>query len=312
MQDLIIQSTAPTITGNFEEVKAQMLEGVKQYDVIITSETVKDGKAMATELNKMKMLIKDVQKNNLDTLTGPIAEFKDQIKELIDIAEDARQKILDQVKVFEDKERELHLTAMTEYLKEQIEEQQLTEEFSGHLHCKDFVSITGLTAKGGLTKKSRDQIDLIISRALQLQTEAKLENERKQREEDIRVEERARELEQQRNVQQQAEATSKNDLKEELIAEQQQQVQDASEANMSHEEEPKQDSFNLIDDVMPEQREPIHEMKIPDQDGKVEFIAEIHILIKAPGNMPKDLMAQAVFKQLESQGVTDIQNIVIK
>jgi len=81
MKDLIIQPKAPTITGNFEEVKAQMLEGVKQYDVIITSETVKDGKAMATELNKMKTLIKDVQKNNLDTLTGPIAEFKDKIKD---------------------------------------------------------------------------------------------------------------------------------------------------------------------------------------------------------------------------------------
>lgn len=300
MNELIIQSTAPTITGNFEEVKAQMLEGVKQYDVIITSETVKDGKAMATELNKMKTLIKDVQKNNLESLTGPIAEFKDQIKELIDIAEDARQKILDQVKVFEDEQRELHLAKMTEYLDEQIEEQELTAEFSGYLHCKDFVSITGLTAKGGLTKKSRDQIDLIISRAAQLQAEAKLEEERKQREEDIRVEERARELTQE------AANNAQNDLKEEPIPEVEEQIQEASEQSM------KQDSFNLIDDVIPEQREPIPVMQIEDDNGKVEFIAEIHILIKAPANMPKDLMAQAVFNQLESQGVTDIQNINIK
>lgn len=307
MRDLIISATAPIITGNFEEVKAQMLEGVKQYDVIITSETVKDGKEMAAELNKMKSLIKDVQKNNLDTLTGPIAEFKDQIKELLDIAEDARQKILQQVKVFEDQQRDLHLAAMSEYLKEQIAEQGLEEKHSAHLHCRDFVSITGLTAKGGLTKKSRDQIDLIISRALQLQAEAKLEEERKQREEDIRVEERALELEQERIAKEQTEKAQKNDFVQEPIAEQPEHVQTSPEPNMSQ-----QDTFNMIQAPSEDVIEPIPEMKIPDQDGKAEFIAEIHILIKAPANMPTDLMAQAVFKQLESQGVTDIQNITIK
>jgi len=305
MKELVVTAKAPVITGNFEEVKKQMIEGVKQYDVIITSDTVKDGKAMATEINKMKGLIKEVQKNHLDTLTGPIAEFKDQIKELVDIAEDARQKILSQVKVFEDKERELHLTALHEYLREQITEQEIAEKYSCTLSCQEFVSITGLTKTGSLTKKSRDQIDLIVSKALQLQTADKLEEQQRQHDEDLRVEKRAQEIAKENTPEVIVGIAIEDSVP---ISEDLHRVDIQIDGHMPTPEpnvmEEQIDSFHLSE--QPEQT-----METTHSEGKMEFIAQINILIEAPMNMPKELMAQAVFETLEAQGVEDIQNIEI-
>lgn len=103
MNELIVKTTLPELAGNFDKVKAQLVEAMKSYDVIITEETVKDGKTMASELNKIKKTIKDAEKRALEEVLKPVDGFKEKIKELLIIADEARDKITAQVAAYEDK-----------------------------------------------------------------------------------------------------------------------------------------------------------------------------------------------------------------
>ena len=105
MNELQITATLPTITGNFEEVKIKLSEGLKLYEIGVTADNLKDANAMATELNKLSGELDKLRKEKVKEVSAPIKEFEDKVKELVGMCQDSRQKILEQVKVFEDAER---------------------------------------------------------------------------------------------------------------------------------------------------------------------------------------------------------------
>lgn len=186
MQELIVKTTRPIIEANFEAVKQQLIDGLKTYDVIITAETVKDGKTMASEINKIKKAIKDQEKKALEDILGPGNEFKEKIKELLDLAEEAREKITTQVAAYEEKTKLEIQKKIDEFVLEEREKAELRPPFS-KIDAQDLVKLTAITKTGNLTSATMNAIigRVAEQKNLQLEDDARIAQEAKEKEDEI-------------------------------------------------------------------------------------------------------------------------------
>jgi len=186
MQELIVKTTLPTIEANFDIVKQQLIDGLKTYDVIITADTVKDGKSMASEINKIKKAIKDQEKKALEDILGPTNEFKDKIKELMALADEAREKITAQVASYEEKTKAEILDKVREYTLNEIAVSDLREPFN-NIETSDLAKLSAVTKTGNLTTATINTIRGRIAeqKNLQLEEDARLKAEQEEREAEI-------------------------------------------------------------------------------------------------------------------------------
>ena len=157
MNELQITATLPTITGNFEEVKIKLSEGLKLYEIGVTADNLKDANAMATELNKLSGELDKLRKEKVKEVLAPIKEFEDKVKELVSMCQDSRQKILEQVKVFEDAERAKCLELLKNEASEIWAKLGIRDEFSKP-QIADLAILSNLTATGNLTAKAKNEV----------------------------------------------------------------------------------------------------------------------------------------------------------
>ncbi len=168
MELTITTFTLPVITSNFEALKAQMLEGVKKYDVGVTEDNLADAKKMATELNQLSQIINKVKSEKIKEISGPIEEFKAQVAELVDIAQKSREKLQEQIKKFEDVTRAKVRELVEIEFAQQFTEKAIRKEFQAH-NADDFVKVSALTGKGQLNKATKDSISGKVAEARSLQ-----------------------------------------------------------------------------------------------------------------------------------------------
>ena len=157
MNELQITATLPTITGNFEEVKIKLKEGLKLYEIGVTADNLKDANAMATELNKLSGELDKLRKEKVKEVSAPIKEFEDKVKELVSMCQDSRQKILEQVKVFEDEQRAKCLELLKKEALEVWEKLGIRDEFSKP-QISDLALLSNLTATGNLVSKAKNEV----------------------------------------------------------------------------------------------------------------------------------------------------------
>lgn len=199
MKDLVVTAGEVKITSNLGEIKEQALEIAKEYDVAVTVDNIKEAKALSTELNKMKATIKDVVKENLAVLNAPINALKLEAKEVDTILEDARQKLVQGVEVFNDARRLEHKQKLEDFFTFRLKEENLGAIVNtGVAHL---VTLTGLTASGELNKKSKDDVEAVVSKIKTEALEAKLEKERQEKADEERIAKEVEErLEKQREI----------------------------------------------------------------------------------------------------------------
>ena len=152
-----INATLPTFQGNFEEVKIKLKEGLKLYEIGVTADNLKDANAMATELNKLSGELDKLRKEKVKEVSAPIKEFEDKVKELVGMCQDSRQKILEQVKVFEDAERAKCLELLKNEASEIWAKLGIRDEFSKP-QIADLAILSNLTATGNLTAKAKNEV----------------------------------------------------------------------------------------------------------------------------------------------------------
>lgn len=160
--ELIVTSTLPVFTGNFEVVKAQLLEGIKQYEIEVTEENISEAKKMATELNKLSTVINKVKSDKVHEVSAPIDVFKAQVGDLIDICQQGREKILSQVKVFEDQVRVKCKALLDIELENQLNERGIRPEFRTAV-IDDLAVLSALTKSGALTKSAKEGVAQKVS-----------------------------------------------------------------------------------------------------------------------------------------------------
>ncbi|MBL3825121.1 MULTISPECIES: DUF1351 domain-containing protein [unclassified Marinobacter] len=176
MQELItIQNQPALVEVNFEELKKHLATELEKYNVVVTQDTVKDAKALATELNATKREIAKRKKEEYDRATAGANQFKDSMKELETMCEDGRQKLLAQVQKFEDETRQLGYDLMVELRAKLWDSLGVNDEFR-RATIDEPVPLSAVTTKGNLSASAKNTIEARVNadKALQDQTEMRL------------------------------------------------------------------------------------------------------------------------------------------
>ena len=158
-QELIsIDNTPAIIDVNFEELKAALAKDLEKYDVVVTAETVADAKKLATELNSTKAVIGKRRKEEVAKASEPVKAFDAKMKDLETMCEDGRQKILAQVKTFEDETRDLAANLLAELLGKLFADNEVEQEFR-RAQFGDLVKLTAVTKAGSLTAATTKELE---------------------------------------------------------------------------------------------------------------------------------------------------------
>lgn len=95
------------ITWNFEELKTELAEKVREYEITIYSEDqIKEAKAGRAALNKLRKALNDERIRREKEYMKPFAEFKSQVAEVISIIDKPVFLIDQQIKDYEQRRRQ--------------------------------------------------------------------------------------------------------------------------------------------------------------------------------------------------------------
>lgn len=106
MLEVITKQQPGLINFNYEEIKSKLEVELKKYDVVVTEETIKEGKELKATLNKVKKQVDDERKRIKKEYCQPLAEFENQVKDLVSMLDAGYKKIDEQVKVYEEAKKE--------------------------------------------------------------------------------------------------------------------------------------------------------------------------------------------------------------
>jgi len=168
MKGITISSSLPSISGNFDEIRDELQNQLKQFDLIVDVDSVKTAKSMAIQINKLSGEIDEKRKQIVKELSAPIKEFEVKMKELKNLCQDSRQNLLSQVKVYDDKKLVKVKKLLSQELQNKYTHHGVKQEFQT-VTIKDLVILSNLTNGGALAKKARDTIDERVSQAKKLQ-----------------------------------------------------------------------------------------------------------------------------------------------
>ena len=171
MKELItIESQPALFTADFAAAKKSLSRKLKKYNIVVTADTVKGAKELATELNGIANGIGKKGKVAVDEVSVPIVDFKANIKELIALCQTGREDILKQVKVFEDKTREELLLLLDGLRGSLWHDNEVKDEFQA-ANIAELVILSNITGKGNLTSKAIDTVTARVNEDKQKQTE---------------------------------------------------------------------------------------------------------------------------------------------
>lgn len=92
---------------NFEELKAELAEKLDYYNnLVVTEDTIKEGKAERAKLNKLREAVESKRKEIKKECMAPYTDFEAKVKELVAMIDAPVAAIDGQLKVFEEQRRE--------------------------------------------------------------------------------------------------------------------------------------------------------------------------------------------------------------
>lgn len=183
MQELIAINNVPALVEvNFDELKATLSLELKKYEgIVVTADTVKGAKKLATELNATKAAISKRRKEEVAKASAPVKAFDVQMKELETMVETGRQALLAQAKVFDDETRALAEELLQAHRAERWADKGVRPEFQ-RAECDHLALVTAVTGTGKLAAGARTKLDALVDEDKRLQDQTdmrllKLENE---------------------------------------------------------------------------------------------------------------------------------------
>ena len=106
-QELHIKETLPALSFNYDQLKEWAHGLTARYaDMVVTEDSVADVKRDMAELNKNKAKLETARKEIVRRLSEPLRAFETQIKEICGIFDETYSRLGDQVKGFENAQRE--------------------------------------------------------------------------------------------------------------------------------------------------------------------------------------------------------------
>lgn len=139
------------ISFNFEELKMELTAKVSMYETMVyTEENIKDAKADRANLNKLKKALNDERIRREKEYMVPFNEFKAQIAEIISIIDKPCMVIDQQVKAFEDKQKQDKLDEITDFFN--------STEHPDWLHLSQIMNEKWLNASASM-KSAQEEIN---------------------------------------------------------------------------------------------------------------------------------------------------------
>jgi len=166
--ELVLTATPPQIVSNFAEMKVWLQENLKKYEIEVTEENLPDAKKMATELNKLSTVISKTKSEKIKEITAPVDVFKAEAVEIVDMIQGAREKILAQVKTFEDKTRAKLKELINDEFSGRCNEMAIRPEFRV-INLDDYTQLSYMTGKGALSKAAKESVLAKVSEFKRLQ-----------------------------------------------------------------------------------------------------------------------------------------------
>ena len=107
LQLKVLETKPAQINFNFEEISNHLDGVLKQYEgIVVTEDTIKDGKKVIAELRKGQKSLDDFRKKTKKELTAPVKAFEEQCKELSKKFDEVINPIVEQSEQFEEKRKE--------------------------------------------------------------------------------------------------------------------------------------------------------------------------------------------------------------
>lgn len=183
MQELIAIKNVPALVEvNFDELKTTLSLELKKYEgIVVTADTVKGAKKLATELNATKAAISKRRKEEVAKASAPVKAFDAQMKELETMIETGRQALLTQARVFDDETRALAAELLQAHRAERWADKGVRPEFQ-RAECDHLALVTAVTGTGKLAAGARVKLDALVDEDKRVQDQTdmrllKLENE---------------------------------------------------------------------------------------------------------------------------------------
>ncbi|WP_303171897.1 DUF1351 domain-containing protein [uncultured Desulfovibrio sp.] len=119
---LKLQTSLPAVSFDLEGLMAWATAMTEKYAGLVVSEDqVKDVKKDMAELNAAKIRVDNARKETVKILTAPIKDFEAQIKKVCCIFDDAYRALGEQVKDFEEKERDAKREVVKDLIDKELE-----------------------------------------------------------------------------------------------------------------------------------------------------------------------------------------------
>lgn len=101
------ESTIKAVDWNFDELKQEIVAKANDYkSLVYTDDNIKEAKADRANLNKFIKALEDKRKEVKKMMLAPYSQFEKQVKELVEIIDDANLNIDSQVKAYEQKKKD--------------------------------------------------------------------------------------------------------------------------------------------------------------------------------------------------------------
>lgn len=160
------------IKTNTVQLKKELTEYLKRYDIEVTEENEKDCSKIATELNKLSKDLDSKRKEVASLIKKPADDLKTEVDSLVSLIQDKRNKIIDGVNVFKNARFEkiralLKAKLNVLYIQEKIEDRYRNIDIEP-------LVLEGSLAKTELTKKAIETLESMVLRVKNIQQSVKL------------------------------------------------------------------------------------------------------------------------------------------
>lgn len=156
---------AGKIDFSIGEIKKEVASLLEKKDVIITSDSLKETKKEMADLNKLATHLDDIRKKVKKEYLKPLADFEDEIKEIVSQIKDTRAGLDSQVKKFESEKKE----EIKEIIKSFVDDLYVLNSIPEEYHMLDpdkYVKLSAVSASGKVTKATATAIEGDVAKIL--------------------------------------------------------------------------------------------------------------------------------------------------
>lgn len=171
-----IKTIPASISFDFESVKTLVVAHLERFaNIVVTEDTVKEGKELIKEINTTRKALEDARKNEAKKASEPIKAFEANMKELVSLHDTLLDNLRVQIAKFEDEQKELIRAALKTLQASLWAAQSVRPEFQKS-QVDHLVLLGSFTAGGKLTTKAQAEVKQLVANdfAVQVQTDLRL------------------------------------------------------------------------------------------------------------------------------------------